>query len=230
MKKETSFWTKIKRIFFWSIILFFGTTIGITLLYRFINPPITYLMVERRMVDGYKIQKKWVPIEDISPNMYTALIASEDNLFTSHHGFDLDAIRKAKKYNKKMKGKKTRGASTISQQTAKNVFLWPGRSYIRKGFEVYFTFLIETCWSKERIMEVYLNVIETGKGIYGVEQASQVYFHKPAKKLSAGQAALIAACVPNPRKFSPGNPSGYIYKRQGKILNLMPKIITLPSP
>ncbi|MBI2269886.1 MAG: monofunctional biosynthetic peptidoglycan transglycosylase, partial [Bacteroidetes bacterium] len=147
------------------------------------------------------------------------VICSEDQNFLDHHGFDMDAIEKAVKHNKKHKRK--RGASTISQQTAKNVFLWPGRSWIRKGFEVYFTFLIELCWSKERIMEVYLNVIEMGNGIYGAEAAAKTFFHKPAKSLTSSQSALIAAVLPNPRKFSVAHPSGYVVSRQQWVLQQM---------
>ena len=145
-------------------------------------------------------------------------MASEDNRFIEHSGFDLEAIKKARDYNDHKKGKKIRGASTISQQTAKNVFLWPDRSWIRKGLEVYFTFLIETVWGKKRIMEVYLNVIEMGDGIYGAESASQKYFHKPAAYLTRDQAALIAAILPNPRKWDPSRPSAYLLNRQQWIL------------
>jgi monofunctional biosynthetic peptidoglycan transglycosylase len=141
-------------------------------------------------------------------------MASEDQLFLEHFGFDLEAIKKAYKNNNNKKRKITRGASTISQQVAKNVFLWPGRSWLRKGFEVYFTFLIEVCWSKERIMEVYLNVIEMGNGIYGAEAASEYYFKKNASMLNRDQAALIAAVLPNPLRWSPIKPSKYILKRK----------------
>lgn len=168
------------------------------------------------------IQKKWVSIDEISPYMAQAVIAAEDNLFMEHNGFSWNDIRKAAEENKK--GKRIRGGSTISQQTAKNVFLWPGRSYIRKGLEAYFTTLIELLWSKEHIMEVYLNVIETGPGIYGVEAASQIYFNTNADKLTKSQAALIAVCLPNPRLFNPQQPSSYIKSRQKQILHLMDKI------
>jgi monofunctional biosynthetic peptidoglycan transglycosylase len=148
-------------------------------------------------------------------------MAAEDQNFEEHNGFDFEAIKKAQVYNEKHKGKRIRGASTISQQTAKNVFLVPSRGWIRKGFEVYFTFLIEVCWSKKRIMEVYLNVAETGNGIYGAEAAAQEYFHKPAKKLSVNEAALIAAVFPNPRKWSPAKPTAYIQRRAGRIVHFM---------
>jgi monofunctional biosynthetic peptidoglycan transglycosylase len=153
--------------------------------------------------------------------MPLAVIASEDQNFEDHFGFDLAAIKKAEAYNEKHKGKKLKGASTISQQTAKNVFLWQSRSWVRKGFEVYFTFLIEIFWSKQRIMEVYLNVIEMGDGIYGAEACSQEFFHKPSKKLSVQQAALIAAVLPNPRKWSVTKPTPYILHRQQRIIRFM---------
>lgn len=168
-----------------------------------------------------RLTKDWVSLEKMSPSMPLAVITSEDQKFEEHFGFDLEAIEKAQKYNERHKGKKVKGASTISQQTAKNVFLWPQRSYIRKGFEVYFTFLIEMLWSKERIIEVYLNVIEMGDGIYGAEAASQEYFQKPASKLSNSQAALIAACLPNPLRWSPAHPTAYIQRKQTWILRHM---------
>lgn len=200
---------------------FFAITIVWVLLYKFINPPITFLMVERgfeRKADDkdWKINKKWKNFDELSTNLKKATIAGEDATFMSHHGFDFKAMEKA--YSKNQKGKKIRGGSTISQQTAKNVFLWPGRSYIRKGFEVYFTFLIETLWSKKRILEVYLNVIEMGDGIYGAETASQTYFNKSANELTKAQSALIVAVLPNPIKWSPAKPTAYIYHKQYLIL------------
>jgi len=172
-----------------------------------------------------KLKNDWVPLSQISNNLQLAVVTSEDQNFLFHHGFDFEAIQKAMKYNEKQQKKKkhprTRGASTISQQCAKNAFLFPARNFIRKGLEVYFTALIEIFWSKERIMEVYLNVIEMGDGIYGAEAAAQNYFHTSAKNLSASQAAMIAACLPNPRKFNAGNPTGYVFKRQSAILHQM---------
>lgn len=165
-----------------------------------------------------RLQKKWIALDDMSDNLPLAVMASEDNLFMEHSGFDFKSIEKAQEYNAKKHGKKVRGASTISQQTAKNVFLWPQRSWVRKGLEVYFTGLIEIIWGKKRIMEVYLNVIETGKGIYGVEAASQHFFGKSASKISRGEAALIAAVLPNPLKWSPASPTSYIRGRQQWIL------------
>jgi monofunctional biosynthetic peptidoglycan transglycosylase len=163
-----------------------------------------------------------MPINDISKYLPLAVVASEDNLFLDHSGFDFDQIEKA--INEAEKGKRQRGASTISQQTAKNTFLWSGKSYIRKGLEVYYTFLIELIWGKERIMEVYLNSIEMGQYIYGAEAVAQTHFHKPAKKLTARESALIAATLPNPIKFSSAKPSAYMLKRQAKILDLMNKV------
>lgn len=198
---------------------FFLSSFIFVILYKFVPPPITPLMVIRSVEqvfdgDAITLKKDWVSIDQIAPSLQLAVVASEDNLFLEHHGFDFKAIEKAQKYNEKKKGKKVRGASTISQQTAKNVFLWPQRSYIRKGLEVYFTVLIEFIWGKERIMEVYLNVIEMGKGIYGAEAAAQTYFDTSAEKLTSSQSALIAACLPNPIKWNPAHPTGYLRSRQ----------------
>jgi monofunctional biosynthetic peptidoglycan transglycosylase len=171
--------------------------------------------------ESLKLKKDWVSIDQISPNMELAVVAAEDQQFTEHWGFDFNAIQKAIKNNDRKKKKAVHGGSTISQQTAKNVFLWPGRSWVRKGFEVYFTLLIELCWSKERIIEVYMNEVEMGNGIYGVEAASQAYFHKHAKSLSQGEAALIAAILPSPLRWSPVKPSGYVMMRQRWIMRNM---------
>jgi monofunctional glycosyltransferase len=218
---------KFLRIIKYILIFYFASTILITILYRFINPPVTPLMLIRvvqQISDGDKIKlkKHWESLEDISPNLVQSTVAMEDQLFLEHHGFDFEAIEKAYKHNEKSKRK--RGASTISQQTAKNVFLTTNRTWIRKAFEVYFTGLIELFWSKKRIMEVYLNVIEMGDGIYGAEAASQFYFHKPAAKLTRDEAALITAALPNPIKFNPAKPSFYLYRRQQIILNHMSQI------
>jgi monofunctional biosynthetic peptidoglycan transglycosylase len=167
-------------------------------------------------------QHKWVTIDKISPNMVLAAVAAEDNNFMIHHGFDFEAIEKAEEHNKR--SRRIRGASTISQQTSKNVFLWLGRNYLRKGLEVYYTFLVETVWSKKRIMEVYLNSIEMGDGIFGIEAASRAYFKKPASQLTRGEAAFIAASFPNPRKRNPASPNTYLINRQQLILSLMNKI------
>ena len=187
------------------------------------------LMISRSIeqkIDGkeFRLRKDWVSFDELPNNLHLAVVASEDQNFLNHSGFDFEAIDKAIEYNKKQQTKKrpkTRGASTISQQTAKNVFLWPSRNIIRKGFEVYFTFFIELLWSKERIMTCYLNVIEMGDGIYGAEAAAQYYFHKSAIQLSNREAALIAAVLPNPIKYNAGKPSAYILKRQAWILSQM---------
>ncbi len=218
-------WKWIKRIVLGFIIL----SVASVLLFKWVPVPYTFYMYQRcveQKLDGetVKLYRDWVPLEEISPYIQLAVVCAEDQNYLKHNGFDYGAIRKALKFNEKMeqKGKsKRRGASTISQQTAKNVFLWHGRSWIRKGFEVYFTFLIETFWSKERIMEVYLNVIEFGNGVYGVEAASHEYLNKSAKKLTAKNAALMAVVLPNPRKFSIQYPSAYTKKRQAWCLQQM---------
>lgn len=208
---------------------FFISTIGVVIIYRFIPPPVTPLMLIKVYEQAFdsdrdvRLYKDWVSLEDMSVSMPLAVITSEDQKFEDHYGFDISAIEKAQKYNARHKGKKVKGASTITQQTAKNVFLWPQRSYIRKGFEVYFTSLIELLWSKERIMEVYLNVIEMGDGIYGAEAASQSYFDKSSSDLNNQEAALIAACLPNPIRWSPARPTSYIKRKQSWILRHMRK-------
>ena len=218
------------RIFLRLLVWFFILSIASTILFRFLPVPFTPLMLVRCGEQLFSSDKKlrldkvWVSSEKISPAMKLAVIAAEDQNFEEHFGFDLDAIQKAQAYNEKHKGKRVKGASTISQQTAKNVYLWPSRSWIRKGFEVYFTFLIEIFWSKERILEVYLNVIETGEGIYGVEAASWEFFRKPASKLTVREAALIAAVLPNPRRWSAGRPNAYIQRRQQRIVRAMAKL------
>ena len=167
----------------------------------------------------------WVPLEEISPHLQKAVIASEDQLFLTQYGFDFNALEKA--YANNQKRKNIKGGSTISQQTAKNVFLWPGRSYIRKGFEAYFTVLIELIWGKERIMEVYLNSIEMGNGVYGAQEASRVWYRKEAVNLTQREAAGIAAILPNPRKFKATNSSSYINRRKNAIERQMRFIGTI---
>ena len=213
----------VTKVFLW----FLMVTVLWVLVYRFVNPPITILMIQRNMERSsnelpHKMEKKWVDFEDISDNMKRAAVSAEDQLFLKHIGFDVKAIEKAFATNKK--GKKIKGGSTISQQTAKNVFLWPGRSWIRKGCEAYFTVLIELLWSKERILEVYLNVIEMGDGIYGAEAATQAYYGKSCKKMSRAQAALIAACFPNPRRWTPKKATTYIRHRQYLIMKNMRRL------
>jgi monofunctional biosynthetic peptidoglycan transglycosylase len=215
---------KALRIIWKTIVWFFIISIVTTIVFRWVPIPVTPLMlircVEQKM-DGkeMKLKKDWEPLEKISPNLQLAVVCSEDQNFVEHSGFDFEAIEKAMDYNETHK--KTRGASTISQQTAKNVFLWQGRTYLRKGLEVYFTFLIEVFWSKERIMEVYLNVIEMGDGIYGAQAASEIFFKKDASHLSRSEAATIAAVLPNPRRFNAGRPSAYVLKRRNWINNQM---------
>ncbi len=227
-KKSTSKSSKNKwlkkctRILGYVALSLFVFSILITLIYRWVNPPITPLMLIRKMEEGSKIEKKWMPLDSISPFMVTAAVGGEDANFMNHSGFDFDAIENAMEKN--MSGKSVRGGSTISQQVAKNVFLWPGRSYVRKGFEAYFTLLIETFWSKKRIMEMYLNVIEMGDGIYGAEAAAQFYFHKSASKLTKNEASLITACYPNPRIYFPNKPSPFVLHKQSLILRNMNRI------
>jgi monofunctional biosynthetic peptidoglycan transglycosylase len=173
------------------------------------------------MNDGKSMTLKhdWVSLDEISPKLQLAVVCSEDQNYLKHYGFDWGAIEKAMKSNDS--GKKIRGGSTISQQTAKNVFLWQGRSYIRKGFEAYFTLLIETFWSKERIMEVYLNSIEMGNGVYGAEAAAQYWFKKSAAKLNKDESSAIAAILPNPLKYVANPPSAYISKRKAWVKQQM---------
>lgn len=213
-----------KRIFKFlakAIILFFASTILSVVVLNFVPVVITPLMVVRlfEQENGPILDHDWEPLENISKNLQKAVIASEDQAFFTHNGFDFKAMEKAYAHNKK--GKRIRGGSTISQQTAKNVFLWQGRSYLRKGLEAYFTVLIEFIWGKERIMEVYLNSIEMGKGVYGAESAAQHWYSKSAKNLTKTEAAGIAAILPNPLKYKARNSSRYINKRKSKISRMM---------
>jgi monofunctional biosynthetic peptidoglycan transglycosylase len=207
-----------------TILGLFLFSILMVIVYRFVPVPITILQLTRcveQVQEGkpLKLNKDWEPLENISNKLQLAVVCGEDQKFLNHYGFDVEAIEEALERNKK--GKRIRGASTISQQTAKNVFLWEGRTWMRKGMEVYFTALIELFWSKERIMEVYLNVIEMGDGIYGAEAASQTYFNKSAAKLTNAEAALIASILPNPRKYSARNPGPYTRGRQSWIMGQM---------
>ena len=205
---------------------FFASTILSVLALRWLPVYATPLMFIRwaqqvKAGEETKWYHHWVPLDEISPSLSLAVIASEDANFLKHNGFDFKAIEHAAMRNMKHPEKRKMGASTISQQTAKNVFLWPGRSWIRKGFEVYFTTLIEVMWSKERIMEVYLNSIEMGDGIYGADAVAEQHFNTTAKELTKAQCALIAATLPNPRRFNSANPSKYMKKRQKRILHEM---------
>lgn len=222
--KPAGLWYRMSRFCFGVVLSFFALSVVVTLFYGWVPVPVTPLMgirVIESLVEGRSVRfkKDWVSIEEMSPRLQFAVIAAEDMRFHEHHGFDLQAIEKAIKHNKK--GRRIRGGSTISQQVAKNVFLWPARSWLRKSLEVYFTGLIELFWTKRRIMEVYLNVVELGDGVYGVEAASREYFRKPAKSLSSSEAALIAAVLPNPRRFLVQKPSGYVRFRQTMIQRRM---------
>lgn len=208
------------------MVAFFASTILSVVLLRFVPVVVTPLMVIRcvqQLKEGreVKLHHHWVPLGRMSEYLPEAVMASEDAHFLEHHGFDFNAIVSAAERNRKYPEKRKLGASTISQQTAKNVFLWPGRSWVRKGFEAYFTVLIELFWSKQRIMEVYLNSIEMGDGIYGADAVATDHFMTTAAGLSRSQCALIAATLPNPRRFSSKNPSSYILRRQQRILHEM---------
>lgn len=205
-------------------ILFFEISFLLIVIYKFVPVPFTPLMVTRAYDQNKNDEEiicihNWVSLDDISPNMVKAVIVSEDGTFLRHYGFDFKAMKNAFKNNNK--GRRIKGGSTISQQTAKNVFLWQGRSYVRKIFEAYFTVLIEIVWGKERIMEVYLNSIEMGDGVYGAEAATQHWFQKKAFSLTKNEAAGIAAILPNPRKYKATNSSSYINRRKSKIIKHM---------
>lgn len=224
MKK---FWGVIKKIILWFFILSIGAVIVLRFVPVYFTPLMGIRMIEQiKAGEPVKCHHKWVPYNEISDHLKRAVIASEDQRFFQHKGFDRIEIEKAMKENKKRR--RPRGASTISQQTAKNVFLWPKSSWIRKGLEAYFTVLIELFWPKERILEVYLNCMETGNGIYGAEAIANHHFNTTASKLTAAQSALIAATLPNPRRFSSKKPSPYVLKRQQEILQQM-QYIQLPK-
>jgi len=223
MKNSVS--KKVFRFLWKAAAWFVGISIFSVVIFRFVPVPVTPLMLIRcgeQMFssDQLRLKHDWVSIDEISKNLPLAVVCSEDQNFMNHSGFDMEAIQRSVDAVKKG-AKRVRGASTISQQTAKNVFLWPGRSWIRKGFEVYFTVLIEFVWSKERIMEVYLNSIEMGNGIYGAEAAAKFYWHTSAKNLSRTQAAALAAILPNPREYSANPPGPYVQERIGWIVDQM---------
>ncbi|GAA4035041.1 MULTISPECIES: monofunctional biosynthetic peptidoglycan transglycosylase [Flavobacterium] len=217
----------IKKILRWvkkAMLWFFAISILLVIVFKWVPIPFTPLMAIRAVENKWEgkdavLSHDWVPLEEISPNLQKAVIASEDGNFLNHYGFDFQAMQKAFKNNQK--GKRIKGGSTISQQTAKNVFLWQGRSYLRKGLEAYFTVLIELIWGKERIMEVYLNSIEMGKGVYGAEEAAKHWYRKSAVNLTKREAAGIAAILPNPLKYKATNSSSYIERRKDKILRNM---------
>ena len=224
----------ILKVVKWIVVAFFASTILSVVALRFMTvyfTPRMFIRCYEQVTEGkdLKLAHHWVPLEKISPSLPRAVMASEDAHFLEHHGFDYEAIEHAAKRNREHPEKRKLGASTISQQTAKNVFLWPGRSWVRKGFEVYFTTMIELMWSKQRIMEVYLNSIEMGDGIYGADAVAEEHFGKSALDLSKAQCALIAATLPNPRKFSSKHPSPYMLKRQGRILLEMRYVPEFPK-
>ncbi|MFD1017077.1 monofunctional biosynthetic peptidoglycan transglycosylase [Winogradskyella rapida] len=215
MKRIFRFFVKV---LIWCLLL----SVGVVFLFKYVPVPLTPLMLIRYVEatnENPSWEHQWVPMEEISEHMQLAVICSEDQKFVTHKGFDLEAIEKAYEHNKA--GKRIKGGSTISQQTAKNVFLWPERSWLRKGLEAYFTFLIESIWSKERILEVYLNSIEMGPGIYGVEAAAQHWFGKSATQLGRYEAAAIVAILPNPRSYKAQPATSYIQKRKEWIVKQM---------
>ena len=217
---------KIKKMMLWIVVAFFASTILSVAVLRYVPvwfTPLMFIRLGQQAKEGapLTLPHHWVPLEDISSSLPTAVMASEDARFLQHHGFDYKAIEQAAMRNIKHPEKNKLGASTISQQTAKNVFLWPGRSWVRKGFEFYFTNLIELMWSKERIMEVYLNSIEMGDGIYGADAVAEHHFGTTADKLTREQCALIAVSLPNPRRYNSARPGAYMLKRQRRILREM---------
>ena len=206
----------IKKIFLFLLI----SHLAYILLIRFVDPPITVTQITS-IIEGNGFKRTHLSLDEMSTAAKLAVIASEDQLFPDHNGFDIKGIEKALAFNKKKKGKKIRGASTISQQVAKNIFLWQGRSWFRKGLEVYFTFMIELVWSKQRILEVYLNEAEMGKGIFGIEAAAKQYFKKPAKRLTRTEAAMIAASLPNPVRYTVKPASTYVSRKYPWVLRQM---------
>ena len=223
-KEPTSFISKLSRFLFKIFLWFLGISLFLVVFFKFVPVVFTPLMVIRAIenkVEGKELHfsHDWEPIENLSMNLQKAVIASEDGTFLTHNGFDFKAMQKAYKSNER--GRRIKGGSTISQQTAKNVFLWQGRSYLRKGLEAYFTVLIEIIWGKERIMEVYLNSIEMGDGVYGAQAATQHWYRKDATSLTPIQAAGIAAILPNPRKYKATSSSSYINNRKSKIVRVM---------
>jgi monofunctional biosynthetic peptidoglycan transglycosylase len=219
-KKKTGIGLRIWRIFKRVFIFLFLFHLLYILLLKWVDPPVTITQLQS-WISGYGLRRDYVSWDEISPNMKLAVIGSEDQKFLVHAGLDWVMIEKAIENNKKKKKKRILGASTISQQVAKNVFLWQGRSWFRKALEVYFTKMIEWVWGKKRILEVYLNVIEMGKGVFGVQAASENFFSKPASGLSQKQAAMIASFLPNPKEYSEKTNSGYMNRRYRWIMNQM---------
>lgn len=217
---------RLRRYLLWLVSAWLLLTVLPVLLFRVVPVPTSAFMLQYQF-GGWGQQRpplrhQWVPAQEISDQARLAVLAAEDQRFAEHHGFDVAAIRAALRHNER--SQRTRGASTISQQLAKNLFLWPGRTWLRKGLEVYFTALIEITWSKQRILTVYLNCVEFGPGIYGVEAAAQAYFGRPAAALGPHQAALLAAVLPNPRRLSVAQPSAYVRSRAAWIQRQMRRL------
>lgn len=218
----------LKKTFKFIKLIFIISVLSVVL-FKYVNPPLTPLIIIRSIeniieLDFSGIYRVWKNYNEISPNFFSAVVGGEDARFLSHSGIDWRAVKDAQNYNKIHKGKKKRGASTISMQTAKNTFLNHSRNYIRKAFEAYFTYMIEAIWGKRRILEIYANVIELGDGIYGIEAASNIFFNKKAKDLTIRESALIAAVLPNPRRWSPDKPTNYIKGRSNWIMSRMGKL------
>lgn len=231
VKNTNSLGKRIYRFLWKAVLWFFGLSLTSVVIFKFVPVPVTPLMVIRSVEQAFdgkmpRLKHDWVALDEISKNLPLAVVCSEDQNFMNHSGFDMKAIQRSIDASKRGETR-LRGASTISQQTAKNVFLWPGRSWVRKGFEAYFTVLIEFIWGKERIMEVYLNSIEMGNGIYGAEAAAQFFWKTSAKNLSRSQAAALAAVLPNPRRYSANPPGPYVQGRIGWIVSQMGKWGTL---
>ncbi|MBC7982387.1 MAG: monofunctional biosynthetic peptidoglycan transglycosylase [Candidatus Obscuribacterales bacterium] len=217
-----SFAKRLARGFLWLLLGWFVLTIGLVLTLRFVDPFTSAFMLRDRArawwqnEPRYVFRHEWVNGDQIAAHLKLAVIASEDQKFLEHRGFDFDSIGDA--LAARERGRRVRGASTITQQVAKNIFLWPGQSWVRKGIEAYFTVLIESLWSKRRIMEIYLNIAEFGRGVYGAKAASHFYFNKTANRITAAEAALLAASLPNPRRLRVASPSAYVRRRQEFIL------------
>jgi monofunctional biosynthetic peptidoglycan transglycosylase len=204
------------------VILFLLASLVPVMLLRWIPPPTSAVMVSRTLAEREHQDYQWIPLERMSPDIPLAVVASEDQKFPDHFGFDLDAIKDAVVQH--TQGGRLRGASTLTQQVARNLFLWQGRSFLRKGLEAWLTLLLELCWSKERILEVYLNIAETGERTFGVQAASLKFFSRPASAVSREQAALLAAVLPNPLKFQAARPSAYVIGRRNEILRQMTQL------
>lgn len=220
-KSTPSWFRRLFELFWKTVAATFIFSILWVVLYRFVPPPITSLMI-KDLFSGQSIQKDWTSLDQMAPHLAYAAIAAEDARFCQHHGFDVEAIEKAIHAN--ARGRKLRGGSTISQQTAKNAFLWPQRSWLRKGLEAYFTVLIETLWPKKRIMEVYLNIAEWGNGIYGAEAASQHYFNRSAAEVTKAQAAQLVSILPSPKKWSPTKPSKRVKRKVRNVRKALPAV------